>query len=688
MKGTELNRRPSPKMEAHVPDIDDTECSRSMRPPSQTCTEKVPTLAYAGGQYTGEGAAWFDEPRRSRWASHASEVMMNENMMDEESTPDAFPVQTIRTSQEPSSTNEDAVDATTNNDRSLSTLLIEAEVVPNDEEMANIINEAVNGRVQLEVDARLQEEREGQLIAEVVQADSDGEWFNNWKTRFKFLALLCTVIAIIAVVAGVLLMSLDKPAIPTSSPEEASTTAPTIVFTDEFELILDAIDETVSSDSSVFQNKSTVQYAAMNWLANEDAYNATFPLDDHDSRVLVERYVMAVFYFSTVGESWKDQFNYFAPVSVCDWVKSSGDEFEMLPEISCDDGQFISSISLSMFSFGCCWEKALLVPYLISHCQLFIIKHPAGDTGLSGELPTELGLLNSLTWLDLGYNFITNEIPTEIFSLKNLMWLALAENNLHGTLPMEMGAATQLVCLSLYGNAIQGKVPSGIYNLSNAVNLALDSNLLTGTVSSLIGSLTMMMQFELRDNLFVGDIPSEIGLLTSLSLIDFSSNLLEGAIPTEVGRLSDLRSLWLANNNLGGEIPSEIGLLVNADSGDFILSRNRLEGFVPTEVGLVQHLWNLDLENNKLGGEIPSEIGLLSNLKVLSLQNNTFQGAIPTEFSNLSNLASASLELNEFTGDLDIVFCDIPMPSLTTLTADICGPSPEVSCSCCSKYSC
>jgi hypothetical protein len=50
---------------------------------------------------------------------------------------------------------------------------------------------------------------------------------------------------------------------------------------------------------------------------------------------------------------------------------------------------------------------------------------------LSGDLPTELGLLSRLILLDLSHNFIACEIPTEIFS---------------------GDAATQLECLYLEEN--------------------------------------------------------------------------------------------------------------------------------------------------------------------------------------------------------------------------------------------
>ena len=39
---------------------------------------------------------------------------------------------------------------------------------------------------------------------------------------------------------------------------------------------------------------------------------------------------------------------------------------------------------------------------------------------MTGEIPTELGSLASVEWLDLGLNQLTGEIPAEFGSLFNL----------------------------------------------------------------------------------------------------------------------------------------------------------------------------------------------------------------------------------------------------------------------------
>eukprot|EP00533_Pseudo-nitzschia_delicatissima_P004719 CAMPEP_0116095296 /NCGR_PEP_ID=MMETSP0327-20121206/9587_1 /TAXON_ID=44447 /ORGANISM="Pseudo-nitzschia delicatissima, Strain B596" /LENGTH=77 /DNA_ID=CAMNT_0003586953 /DNA_START=339 /DNA_END=572 /DNA_ORIENTATION=- len=60
------------------------------------------------------------------------------------------------------------------------------------------------------------------------------------------------------------------------------------------------------------------------------------------------------------------------------------------------------------------------------------------DNQLTGTIPTEIGLLTSLTGLYLVYNDLTGNIPSEIGLLKNLKYLKTYRNNLNDTIPSEV----------------------------------------------------------------------------------------------------------------------------------------------------------------------------------------------------------------------------------------------------------
>ena len=93
---------------------------------------------------------------------------------------------------------------------------------------------------------------------------------------------------------------------------------------------------------------------------------------------------------------------------------------------------------------------------------------------LIGDLPPELGKLESLTRLALNRNGLTGAIPQELGSLSNLSILGLARNSLSGALPDELGDLSTLTRLSLHDNTgLSGPLPSGFTGLTNLQRLAI-----------------------------------------------------------------------------------------------------------------------------------------------------------------------------------------------------------------------
>ncbi|SVD61753.1 uncharacterized protein METZ01_LOCUS414607, partial [marine metagenome] len=88
-------------------------------------------------------------------------------------------------------------------------------------------------------------------------------------------------------------------------------------------------------------------------------------------------------------------------------------------------------------------------------------------SGLTGEIPSEIGNLTNLTYLSLGINQLTGEIPSEIGNLTNLTSLSLSSNQLTGAIPPEIGNLTNLIVLGLQDNQLTGSIPIEIGNLSN-----------------------------------------------------------------------------------------------------------------------------------------------------------------------------------------------------------------------------
>ena len=96
--------------------------------------------------------------------------------------------------------------------------------------------------------------------------------------------------------------------------------------------------------------------------------------------------------------------------------------------------------------------------------------------GMDGVLPDEIGDLEQLVSLDLGFNNLTGPIPTELGDLENLQYLDLSHiyHALPGhVIPSELGNLANLRVLNLSGNDLGGAIPSELGDLENLTYFSL-----------------------------------------------------------------------------------------------------------------------------------------------------------------------------------------------------------------------
>ena len=233
--------------------------------------------------------------------------------------------------------------------------------------------------------------------------------------------------------------------------------------------------------------------------------------------------------------------------------------------------------------------------------------------------------------------------------------LDLGDNGLTGSIPSSLGNLTNLEFLNLRGNQLTGSIPSSLGNLTNLETLHLDNNQLTGSIPSSLGNLRNLTYLYLDRNQLTGSIPSSLGNLTNLGILVLRSNQLTGSIPSTLGNLTNLRLLYLYNNQLTGSIPSSLGNLTNL--GFLVLRSNQLTGSIPSSLGNLRNLRYLRLDNNQLTGSIPSTLGNLTNLRLLYLYNNQLTGSIPSSLGNLTDLVDLVLRRNQLTGTIPAALC-------------------------------
>ena len=130
-----------------------------------------------------------------------------------------------------------------------------------------------------------------------------------------------------------------------------------------------------------------------------------------------------------------------------------------------------------------------------------------GDTGLSGQIPSEIGYLINLEYLDLDNNNLSGEIPTEIGNLTRLNYLYLGSNQLTGQIPTEITYLNNLQILHLYQNELSGEIPTEIGNMVDIVVLGLFNNQLSGEVPSSICNLSIGSDWNFSNNQFCPPYP-------------------------------------------------------------------------------------------------------------------------------------------------------------------------------------
>lgn len=238
-------------------------------------------------------------------------------------------------------------------------MAIAAEVVAEDVD----VEAQVHSRMREEADQIAERVRQT-LIQEAVQADvmeeespSEKQNVSTWSQSKKWWVVIGTLAILLVVVVVVLIVVFTTrdngggtdatgtvtdapigPSTPTTSSTPSPTTAaqtlpPTLPPTNppvqptRLSLLQERLTPVVGE---VFSDETGPQFAALQWLANEDP--ATLPVETTALSILKNRFIVATLYFATNGESWTNQYNFRSAADICEWNAGSSND-----GITCDN---------------------------------------------------------------------------------------------------------------------------------------------------------------------------------------------------------------------------------------------------------------------------------------------------------------------------------------------------------------
>ena len=169
---------------------------------------------------------------------------------------------------------------------------------------------------------------------------------------------------------------------------------------------------------------------------------------------------------------------------------------------------------------------------IIRACQFFtdvtitVCSSMTSYTGAStvgtvqSTIPTEIGILTQLTYLELQSVALVGTIPSELGLLTQLSYLSVCCNAFTGTIPATLGNLIQLTALNFCCNQLTGTIPSALGQLTKLDNLVLSTNALTGNIiPSTFENLEQLTWLNLNENpQLVGTVPTSLCSVTGIQI--------------------------------------------------------------------------------------------------------------------------------------------------------------------------
>ena len=177
------------------------------------------------------------------------------------------------------------------------------------------------------------------------------------------------------------------------------------------------------------------------------------------------------------------------------------------------------------------------------------------------QIPTVVGMLSKLEVLTIDGGSFVGTLPSELFRLHQLKRMKVI-STMEGMLPSEIGELRSLEYLELRENRFDGQIPTELGLLQSLTYLDISDHkyFTEPTIPSELGNLSLLKKLYMSHNGLLGTVPSELFGLVSLEELNLSWNSLNGSLPLSMELIS-LREMDLSNNKLSGMLPGSLGSL-------------------------------------------------------------------------------------------------------------------------------
>lgn len=127
-------------------------------------------------------------------------------------------------------------------------------------------------------------------------------------------------------------------------------------------------------------------------------------------------------------------------------------------------------------------------------------------------------------WCDFfGVRCLTSAAASDSILYRPIIEIALPEiSSLYGSIPSEIGFLTKLKYLNMDRNSIRNGIPFSITLCTDLTYLSLSKNYLTGTTQYDLATMTSLFHLNLSLNSLSRGIPPYIGLRSGLTALSFA----------------------------------------------------------------------------------------------------------------------------------------------------------------------